>query len=201
MLAQARTSAAVSPAPSSHSNFPPIADVLALRAVAADLQREAVLARFGEQLRRGGALGGELSARRGKRHFGHDLTTPCAGGHGEREKRPASADTRRERIVGSVHMCATDVEPRDVTTLPRLGHECDCGGRPLSRDALVMTRLDLHRVFFQNGPAALVELPLTRRAFIVPRSEQSRVCGAYHSAAALWHDRRVYTESFHPNVW
>jgi hypothetical protein len=57
-----------------HGHCPPVANVLALRAVAADLQREAVLARLGEQLRRGGTLGGEVRARRGKRHGVHGFS-------------------------------------------------------------------------------------------------------------------------------
>jgi hypothetical protein len=122
-------------------------------------------------------------------------TTPCAGGHGEASRASSSADTRRERIVGAVHMCVTGMEPRDVTTLPRLGRECDCSGCPLSRDAAVMTTLDLHRAFFQKTPLPLFNLPLTHRPFIVPRSRQSRVGGACQGPAALCYDRRVYAAS------
>jgi hypothetical protein len=45
----------------------PVADVQPLRAIASDLEREAVLARFGEQLGSRGALCGNFT-RRGKRH-------------------------------------------------------------------------------------------------------------------------------------
>jgi hypothetical protein len=89
-------------------------------------------------------------------------------------------------------------------SLPRLGRKCDCLVAVHCLGTLLeMTRLDLqpeHSSRRLTPPC--VNLPYTRRVFVAP-CHQWRVCGASRTAAALWHNQRVYmgTPHAYPNIW